>query len=95
MPLIKDEDRKLLDPKLQVAVTAILEHRPFTESLDKYVSYAIYAIIKKIYDFNDIDEMIRAIGILEETKLALYMLEVLPMEQKIIARRWFDGDASR
>lgn len=89
MPFIRGELRKKLEPGLEAVVSEIKEMDE--KNRGPAVSYAILRLLIDVFG-GDVNGMIQAIGVAEETKLTLYSMHMLPLEQRIVLRRWFDPE---
>lgn len=91
MPYIDKERRRLIDKQLGDLEKVIVSSSPTDQVRDTTVSYVIYKIIRDLYGNEDIHQvLIRAIGILEETKLTIYEFIGKPLEQHKLEQRFIE-----
>ena len=91
MPFIKGEKRTQLEPGLEFVSSEI-------QGMDEKdqgpaVSYAILRLLIDVFG-GDVNSMIQAVGVIEETKLTYYSMFMLPLEERIVLKRWFDKEGS-
>jgi predicted sugar kinase len=90
MPYIKDSAREQVDDKIDELVEVLKG----VDGRNKVVSYVLMKLMVETYD-DDIEGLIQALGTMEETKLTLYSMLMKPIEERILLRRWLDGEWSR
>ncbi len=99
MPFISGEKRKKLDEELatvaleirEIARKASKDDGDFLRRRGPLASYAILKLVTDVYD-GSVKDLIEVIGVLEETKMTVYSMYFLPLEQRIVFRRWLDPD---
>ncbi len=89
MPFIKKSYREDLDEEIITLTEAI----KLTGKTGPALSYVFLKLLVDVYG-GDVDGMIEAIGVIEETKLTYYSMHMLPLEQRIILRRFLDPEGS-
>ncbi len=91
MPFIKGKKRTQLEPGLEFVSYEIQE----MDEKDKgpALSYAILKLLIDVYG-GDVNGMIQAMGVISETQMTYYSMHFLPLEQRILLRRWLDPDGS-
>jgi hypothetical protein len=87
MPFIKGKVRKKVDAYLDGVIGEILG----MDNPGPVVSYVILKLLIDVYG-GDVNSMIEAIGVIEETKMTYYTMHMLPLEQRIVLRRWVDSE---
>jgi len=84
MPFIKKSKRDNIDPFLNDLLHEIKNDAPA-------ISYVILRLMINGFD-NNIEGYIKAIGTVEETKLAFFRMQMGAIEDSILLRRWLNPD---
>lgn len=75
----------------EVARKASKDDGDFLRRRGPLVSYAILKLLTDVYD-GSVKDMIEVVGVLEETKLTFYSMFMLPLEQRILLKRWLNPE---